>query len=241
MTNKTIIVGTLAAIVAAGSVGGLFYYRTQKIETCETALKRFKDDHLCISTNKGNMVFELYKDAAPIAVEKIKKLSNTDKFFDNLGFYRVVNDYVVQGGIQDIKVDKQGIANLGSELDTKFKLSEEQFATESNFDKLGLNTEDLANLKQEKMVSTPDLNTRKFEFGSIAFANAGPGTNSTEIFIVTSKDKESTNTKYLNGRFSNFGKIVEGDSVLATLNSLGPKGADGKPTSPITIFEARAK
>jgi cyclophilin family peptidyl-prolyl cis-trans isomerase len=90
-------------------------------------------------------------------------------------------------------------------------------------------------------VSTPDLNTRKFNQGSIAFANSGPDTNSTEIFVVTSKEPESSNVRYLNGRFTNFGTLVEGHDVLTLLNELGEKDSDGKPSDKVVIMKSVAK
>lgn len=241
MTTKTIISGVLATVVAVGAIGGYFYLRTKQYETCETALTRFQENHLCIATNKGTMVFELYSDAAPKAVAQMKKLSNEKQFFNDLEFYRVVRDFVIQGGIQEYRIDNDGVSNLDPIMEEKIRLSDEKFDVESDFDKLNLTETERAALEEDKAVSTPGLSTRVFEQGSIAFANSGPGTNSTEIFIVTSNDKDSTNVRYLNGRFTNFGKIVEGLTVLNVLNELGEKGADGRPVEKIQIIETRVK
>lgn len=50
-----------------------------------------------IHTNKGVMTFELYDDAAPIAVANFKKLI-TEGFYNGLTFHRVIPDFMVQGG-----------------------------------------------------------------------------------------------------------------------------------------------
>jgi len=50
-----------------------------------------------IQTNKGLLTFELYDDAAPIAVANFKKLI-TQGFYDGLAFHRVIPNFMVQGG-----------------------------------------------------------------------------------------------------------------------------------------------
>jgi len=50
-----------------------------------------------ITTAKGVITFELYDDAAPIAVANFKKLIN-EGFYNGLKFHRVLPDFVIQGG-----------------------------------------------------------------------------------------------------------------------------------------------
>ena len=53
-----------------------------------------------ITTAKGVMTFELYDDAAPIAVENFKKLINQG-YYNGLKFHRVIPNFMVQGGCPD--------------------------------------------------------------------------------------------------------------------------------------------
>lgn len=53
-----------------------------------------------IHTNKGDMTFELYDDATPIAVANFKKLISIG-FYDGLRFHRVIPNFMVQGGCPD--------------------------------------------------------------------------------------------------------------------------------------------
>ncbi|MFC4231423.1 peptidylprolyl isomerase [Parasediminibacterium paludis] len=50
-----------------------------------------------ITTAKGVITFELYDDAAPIAVANFKKLIN-EGFYNGLTFHRVIPDFMIQGG-----------------------------------------------------------------------------------------------------------------------------------------------
>ena len=50
-----------------------------------------------IHTNKGILNFELYDDAAPIAVANFKKLIH-EGFYDGLSFHRVIPNFMIQGG-----------------------------------------------------------------------------------------------------------------------------------------------
>jgi len=50
-----------------------------------------------IHTNKGVLTFELYDDAAPIAVANFKKLIGQG-FYDGLSFHRVIPNFMIQGG-----------------------------------------------------------------------------------------------------------------------------------------------
>jgi cyclophilin family peptidyl-prolyl cis-trans isomerase len=50
-----------------------------------------------ITTAKGVITFELYDDAAPIAVENFKKLIN-EGYYNGLKFHRVIPNFMVQGG-----------------------------------------------------------------------------------------------------------------------------------------------
>ena len=53
-----------------------------------------------IESNKGTLAFELYDDAAPIAVENFKKLVSKG-YYDGLSFHRVIPNFMVQTGCPD--------------------------------------------------------------------------------------------------------------------------------------------
>jgi len=251
--SKTWKVGliVLTLLLILSGAGGLFYYNTKIVDTCDKVLERYTTNFLCISTNKGIMVFELYPDSAPKSVERIKYLSNTKRYYDGLEFYRIVKGFVAQGGIQDYRIRNVNVDIKDEAMREKLRISsEENIGVETNFISLELDEQTQGQLRQSGYQSDESLKARRFEFGSLAFANQGeqnPNSNSTEFFIVTSDDPNSENVKFLNGRFSNMGKLVEGQDVLKTLNNL-PINEEylfsndkSKPFETITIYEMRAR
>lgn len=50
-----------------------------------------------ISTDKGDMIAELYDNETPITVNNFKDLIGK-KFYDGLNFHRVIPNFVIQGG-----------------------------------------------------------------------------------------------------------------------------------------------
>jgi cyclophilin family peptidyl-prolyl cis-trans isomerase len=56
------------------------------------------DDEVAVfETDYGTFKIALYQDAAPLHVENFKKLIR-EKFYDGLGFHRVIPDGIIQGG-----------------------------------------------------------------------------------------------------------------------------------------------
>jgi cyclophilin family peptidyl-prolyl cis-trans isomerase len=50
-----------------------------------------------MTTNHGDITFELFDEAAPKTVENFRKLAR-DGFYDGLAFHRVIRDFMIQGG-----------------------------------------------------------------------------------------------------------------------------------------------
>jgi peptidyl-prolyl cis-trans isomerase B (cyclophilin B) len=50
-----------------------------------------------ISTDKGDMIAELYDDVTPVTVKNFLELIEK-KFYDGLNFHRVIPGFVIQGG-----------------------------------------------------------------------------------------------------------------------------------------------
>ena len=74
-----------------------------------------------------------------------------------------------------------------------------------------------------------EINDHKIVRGTLAMANAGPNTNGSQFFIVTADE-----TPWLDGKHTVFGKVVDGEDVLARLNETPTAGAD-RPVTPVYI------
>jgi cyclophilin family peptidyl-prolyl cis-trans isomerase len=74
-----------------------------------------------------------------------------------------------------------------------------------------------------------EFNTKKLVKGSLAMANAGPNTNGSQFFIVTTES-----TPWLDGRHTNFGQVTEGMAIVDKI-SLVATGDNDKPVTPVTI------
>ncbi len=75
---------------------------------------------------------------------------------------------------------------------------------------------------------------KKAKRGSLAMANAGKNTNSSQFFVVLTDDE--VKLAKLHGKYVVFGELAEGWDVLERLDAVGG-GADGKPTMPVWIGE----
>ena len=52
---------------------------------------------MTMTTNKGDIVFEMFDDDAPETVGNFRKLAE-DGFYDGLEFHRIIRDFMIQGG-----------------------------------------------------------------------------------------------------------------------------------------------
>lgn len=59
--------------------------------------EQIKNKQAHIKTNKGDIIFRLDADLAPLAVSNFVYLAN-QQYFDGLTWHRVVSDFVIQGG-----------------------------------------------------------------------------------------------------------------------------------------------
>jgi cyclophilin family peptidyl-prolyl cis-trans isomerase len=74
-----------------------------------------------------------------------------------------------------------------------------------------------------------EINDHKVVRGALAMANAGPDTNGSQFFIVTTDA-----APWLDGKHTVFGRVTSGLDVVDTLEALPTDGRD-RPQHPATI------
>ena len=74
-----------------------------------------------------------------------------------------------------------------------------------------------------------EFNEHRIERGALAMANAGPNTNGSQFFIVTTEA-----APWLDGKHTVFGKVTSGQDVADRISMVDRDGRD-KPLTPVTI------
>ena len=140
-----------------------------------------------MTTNRGDIVFELFDEDAPKTVDNFKKLA-ADGFYDGLTFHRIIKDFMIQGGCPN----GTGTGGPGYEFED-------------------------------------EINDHKVERGALAMANAGPDTNGSQFFIVTTEA-----APWLDGKHTVFGRVASGMEAVDSIEGT-ETGAQDRPVSDAVI------
>lgn len=152
-----------------------------------------------METAKGNIELELYSEVAPKTVANFVKLAKSG-FYDGTKFHRVIDDFMIQGGDPLSRTDDPRVGTGGPGY---------KFEDEINPKSLGLPDEAVAAYEKQGYIYNYNLQSLPVVAGAIAMANAGPNTNGSQFFIVTTKAQ-----LHLYGKHTVFGKVVKGMDVV---------------------------
>jgi cyclophilin family peptidyl-prolyl cis-trans isomerase len=147
-------------------------------------------------TFTGTMTFQLFQNLTPTTVSTIKNLVNAG-FYNNLTFYRIVPDFVIQGGANGSKTEP----NFNDELNVGLTYNSQ---------------------------------------GMLAMANAGPNTNTSEIFVTDINQPLTNTSQFLNYGYTEFGQLTSGFAIYNdVMNAIGVTASNSSPSSPVTITSAQ--
>ncbi|MDP2932615.1 MAG: peptidylprolyl isomerase, partial [bacterium] len=123
-----------------------------------------------------------------------------DKFYDGTKFHRVIADFMIQGGDPLSKTDDPKVGSGGPGY---------TFEDEINLKSLGAPDDLIAQYEALGYKYNDALQSLPVDPGYIAMANAGPNTNGSQFFIVTTKPQQ-----HLYGKHTVFGKVISGMDVV---------------------------
>ena len=152
-----------------------------------------------MQTDRGDIQLELYATVAPKTVLNFLTLAQKG-FYDGIKFHRVVLDFVIQGGDPLSKTDDPRVGSGGPGY---------AFEDEINPKSVGVPEELIKQYEAQGYKYNYKLKSLPMIVGALAMANAGPNTNGSQFFIVTTKDQ-----LFLNGKHTVFGRVLKGMDVV---------------------------
>lgn len=162
--------------------------------------------------------------------------------FENL-FAQGYNQVIIKTNLGDIKLNLFGqdspntvnnflnLAKLGFYNGTKFHRVIEGFMIQAGDPNTKTDNTAIYGTGGPGYTFADEINSIKLVKGSLAMANAGPNTNGSQFFIVTAES-----TPWLDGAHTNFGEVVQGISVVETIEKVETNQRD-LPLNDVIIRE----
>jgi cyclophilin family peptidyl-prolyl cis-trans isomerase len=167
------------------------------------------------TTSMGTIELELYGRDAPKTVNNFVGLIN-QKFYDGILFHRVVPGFVIQAGDPNSR-DSTKRAVWGQSGSSIYK---------------GIEFEDELN------PAAPSYQ-RGYVEGTLAMANRGPNTNTSQFFIMLADNDKRPQP--LKKSYTMFGRVTKGMDIVHTIEQM-PLLSDqsGQPVKSVVILKATA-
>jgi len=197
--NSEVIAGEETAQSTEGVVDGAEQENTQQgneevkgVQTDQSSEMQQAENRIAIMrTSKGEIKLELFGADAPKTVGNFIKLSE-EGFYNDTKFHRVISDFMIQGG------DPQSKGEAG--VDFVYDMSNNP------------NNLPIAGTGGPGYQFEDEINSHKNVVGALSMANAGPGTNGSQFFIITEEDQP-----HLDGKHTVFGQVLEGMDVVRNI------------------------
>src|SRR5690606_32606343 len=139
---------------------------------------------------------------------------------DETYFHRIIPELLIQGG------DRNTLNN--NHEDDGYGKTPYFIEDEVNWDSINLPQERKTELENLGYQSNPLLKSHPLEAYTIAMANNGPNTNSSQFFILLPSVND-TQYKILQGRFTVIGKIIKGKDIIDQLNNIHTANGEDNP------------
>ena len=201
---KKLLLGSLLALAFGLTAAQA---QTDKKEEAKDAKPAAKEVAV-LKTAEGELVIEFWADVAPKTVENFKKLARSG-FYDGTAFHRIMKGFMIQGGDQLTKDEK----------------NEARFGTGDPDYKIKAEFSDRHHVRGViSMARNGDPLERTGAMPRAPFADSAGSQ-----FFICLGDASS-----LDGRYTAFGKLIKGEDVLLKLGD-SPVGPDarGEPSKPL--------
>ncbi|MDP6170450.1 MAG: peptidylprolyl isomerase [Candidatus Marinimicrobia bacterium] len=161
-----------------------------------------------ITTEYGDMVVEFFEEAAPKHVESFK-LHTKNGYYDGTIFHRVIPGFMIQGGDPNTKGDNKASYGTGGHAAKYYGIGDEE-----------------NNLSWNLPAEFSDISHNR---GILSMARStDPNSGGSQFFIC------AANAPHLNGQYTVFGQVVQGEQVIDQIVSL-PRDARDNPNRRVAM------
>ena len=173
----------------------------------------FAEETAVVETSLGTFEITLYRSDAPKTVENFTKLSSQN-YYNGILFHRISKGFVIQAGDPQTK-DKSLMSRWGSGGSSIYGA---KFEDELN--------KDTKSYKEG------------YQKGVLAMANAGPGTNGSQFFVLLEDQ-----TSWMPHNYTIFGRVTKGMDVVTKIGDepIVNGDNDGRPVNDIVINKITIK
>tara|TARA_A100000164_G_scaffold322624_1_gene305949 strand:+ start:208 stop:888 length:681 start_codon:yes stop_codon:yes gene_type:complete len=161
-----------------------------------------KEDYAIISTSYGDMTVQFFEGAAPKHVESFKTHANNG-FYNGTIFHRVIPGFMIQGGDPNTKGENKASYGTGGHAAKYYGIGIEEDSKTWNL--------------------PAEFNNIKHTRGILSMARSNdPNSGGSQFFIC------AANVSHLNGKYTVFGQVVDGDEIIDQIINL-PRDARDNP------------